>query len=117
MKVDSVRIFHIRDEIDFLLETLGSMTYQEFINNRMVKLSTQKSLEIIGEAAGKISFELKEKYPDVPWALMKGLRNRLTHQYFDISWSIVWEIYTDNIPRLQKQIEKIIELEGYSELS
>ncbi|MDO5846146.1 MAG: DUF86 domain-containing protein [Methanocorpusculum sp.] len=108
-----MRIFHIRDEIDYLIETFSSLTYEEFVSCRTLKLSAQKSLEIIGEAANNISDELKEKYPDVPWALMRGLRNRLTHKYFDVSWPVVWEIIEDDIPPLKSQIQQIIEIENY----
>lgn len=56
---------------------------------------------------------MREKYPDIPWDIMRGLRNRLTHRYFDVSWSIVWEIIQTDIPSLKIQIEQIIEVEGY----
>ena len=85
----------------------------EFLQNRVLKLSAQKSLEIIGEAANSLSDTMREKYPDIPWDIMRGLRNRLTHRYFDVSWSIVWEIIQTDIPSLKIQIEQIIEVEGY----
>lgn len=95
------------------MDTLRAVTYAEFSENRTLQLSTQKSLEIIGEAANSISGELKLKYPDVPWDMMRGLRNRLTHRYFEVSWPIVWEIVQDNIPDLRVQIEYIIASEKY----
>ena len=113
MKLDSVRILHIYEETLFLTETYSNLSYDEFLQNRVLKLSAQKSLEIIGEAANSISDTLKEKYSDVPWDIMRGLRNRLTHRYFDVSWPIVWEIIQTDVPPLKIQIEHIIEEEGY----
>lgn len=113
MKLDSVRILHIYEETAFLSDTYSRLSYDEFLQNRVLKLSAQKSLEIIGEAANSLSDTMREKYPDIPWDIMRGLRNRLTHRYFDVSWSIVWEIIQTDIPSLKIQIEQIIEVEGY----
>ena len=113
MKLDSVRILHIYEETAFLSDTYSHLFYDEFLQNRVLKLSAQKSLEIIGEAANSLSDTMREKYPDIPWDIMRGLRNRLTHRYFDVSWSIVWEIIQTDIPSLKIQIEQIIEVEGY----
>lgn len=52
--------------------------------NRMLLLATVKELEIVGEAAAKISAETKENYPEIPWADIIGMRHRLVHAYFDI---------------------------------
>lgn len=65
MLPDGIRILHIRDEIDFLTNEYASLDYGTFAENRMLKLSAQKSLEIIGEASSQISAELKDKYPEV----------------------------------------------------
>ena len=113
MKLDSVRILHIYEETAFLSDTYSHLSYDEFLQNRVLKLSAQKSLEIIGEATNSLSDTMREKYPDIPWDIMRGLRNRLTHRYFDVSWSIVWEIIQTDIPSLKIQIEQIIEVEGY----
>lgn len=113
MLPDGIRILHIRDEIDFLTNEYASLDYGTFAENRMLKLSAQKSLEIIGEASSQISAELKDKYPEVPWVVISGLRNRLTHRYFDVSWPIVWEILQTDIPALKTQIEEIIREEKY----
>ncbi|HJJ38688.1 MAG TPA: hypothetical protein O0X42_00990 [Methanocorpusculum sp.] len=58
---------HIKEEADFLIREYSSLDYEEFAANRFLKLSAQKSLEIIGEAAAQVSDGLKEKYSAVPW--------------------------------------------------
>ena len=113
MLPDMIRIFHIKDEVDFLIREYSSLDYEDFVANRFLKLSAQKSLEIIGEAAAQISDELKMKYSAVPWQVISGLRNRLTHRYFDVSWPIVWEIIETDIPALKIEIEQIITEEKY----
>lgn len=67
-----------------------------------------KCIEIIGEAAAGVSKETQESYPQLPWAAVIGMRNRLIHTYFDINLDIVWSTVTQDIPPLSAQIEKII---------
>ena len=69
--------------------------------------------KLLGGAAAQISDELKMKYSAVPWQVISGLRNRLTHRYFDVSWPIVWEIIETDIPALKIEIEQIITEEKY----
>lgn len=113
MLPDKARILHIRDEIDFICRTYSNLEYEDFAGNDVLKRAAQKSLEIIGEASGQTTAELKEKYPEIPWAVVTSLRNRLTHKYFDVSWPIVWGIIQKDIPALKQQIETIIAKENY----
>ncbi|MDR1407140.1 MAG: DUF86 domain-containing protein, partial [Tannerella sp.] len=64
--------------------------------------------EIIGEASVNVSDDLKEQYPDVDWKEMRGMRNFVTHQYFGVSLTIIWDIVVNDIPVLKKQIRDII---------
>ena len=67
-----------------------------------------KSIEIIGEAAAKVTDETRNKYPFMPWASIVAMRNRLIHVYFDIDLDRVWDTITDDLPPLIEQLEKII---------
>lgn len=71
-----------------------------------------RNLEIIGEAAGHISEELQEKYQSIPWKHIKSMRNRLTHEYRDINWLLVWETATGEIYELRTQLKELMENEG-----
>lgn len=68
-----------------------------------------RSLEIMGEAASRISYELKNQFPDVPWKEMKNLRNRVIHQYFEIDYKKVFLITSRDIPSLKEQLENILQ--------
>ena len=78
---------------------------------RMLTLALVKDIEIIGEAASRISESCKTKYPQIPWPQMIGMRNRLTHAYFEIDLDIVWEVVTNDLPLLVVELEKTIALE------
>jgi uncharacterized protein with HEPN domain len=70
-----------------------------------------RNFEIIGEAANKISQEIKEKYPSVEWRKISDFRNILAHEYFGIDYEIMWDIIKNKLPRLQKNIQNITDKE------
>lgn len=58
-----------------------------------------------------LSSEIKDKYPDVPWAEMYLMRNKISHEYFGIDYEIIWDVATNDLPENKKQIENILLLE------
>jgi uncharacterized protein with HEPN domain len=69
-------------------------------------------LEIIGEAANKVSSEFQKKNPQIPWLDMIGMRNRLIHVYFDVDLDIVWKTTKEELPALIATLEPILAKEG-----
>jgi uncharacterized protein with HEPN domain len=67
-----------------------------------------RNFEIIGEAAKKLSEELKKQNPEVPWKEMYYLRNRVMHEYFGIDYEIIWDIATNYLPANRAIVDKII---------
>ena len=76
--------------------------------SRMLVLSLVKELEIIGEAAGKVSAEIRSQYGAIPWQDISGMRNRLIHAYFDVDLDVVWTTVTKDLPQLKIDLEKIL---------
>ena len=74
----------------------------------MLVLSLVKELEIIGEAAGKVSAEIQTQYGSIPWQDISGMRNRLIHAYFDIDLDVVWSTVTKDLPLLKSDLEKVL---------
>jgi uncharacterized protein with HEPN domain len=77
-------------------------------SDRMLVLSIVKSVEIIGEAASKVTQGTRETYTELPWANIVAMRNRLIHVYFDIDLDRVWDTVTDDLPPLISSLGKII---------
>jgi uncharacterized protein with HEPN domain len=77
--------------------------------DRKLTLALVKCIEIIGEAAAKISEESREDLPQIPWPNIIGIRNRLIHAYFDINLDILWKTVIEDLPPLISKLEEIIE--------
>ncbi len=96
-------------------EFTGTVSYHEFEKDKMRKLAVERQLEVIGQAANKISRETQEKYSIIPWSQIIGLRNKLAHDYGEILSKRIWEISTKSIESLYNEIIKIDEIEKYLE--
>jgi uncharacterized protein with HEPN domain len=93
-----------RQAVDFMRERRRS----DMDTDAMLALAVTRLIELIGEAARKVSPALREQYPAIPWPLIIGTRDRLAHGYIDIDYDIVWRIVRDNLPPLIKQLEKLL---------
>ena len=83
----------------------------ELDTNRMRLFALVRCVEIIGEAAGRISEASKRAAPDIPWAAIVGMRNRLIHAYFDVDSSIVWKTVTEELPALEGALRSLLDAE------
>jgi uncharacterized protein with HEPN domain len=107
-KADRVRLQHMLDAANEALSFIQGRTRSDLDNDRMLVLSLIRELEIIGEAASKISRETRSQSSAVPWQDITGMRNRLIHAYFDVDLDIVWSTVTKDLPVLKVELEKIL---------
>ena len=111
-KIDNLtRLLHMRDAAIEAIDFVSGRRRDELNNNRMLTLALVKDIEIIGEAASRISAECRARYPQLPWVQIIGMRNRLTHAYFEVNLDIVWQVVTNDLPTLVIELEQIISLE------
>lgn len=111
MKDDKVYIGHIYEKTSRIISLTNEIEFIEFNDNFLIHDSVIRSLEIIGEAANKLSDDFCEKYPEIPVREMVGLRNILIHAYSDIDLKRVWMIVKNNIPDLHNEVVKILNTE------
>lgn len=78
------------------------------MNDFKLRLALVKLLEIIGESSGSISEELKNKFTEVEWGILKSIRNVLIHEYFGIDYKIIWAAIQNHIPKLKVKINFIL---------
>ncbi|MHA1746268.1 MAG: HepT-like ribonuclease domain-containing protein [Promethearchaeota archaeon] len=110
---DTTRIRHIFDACNEILSFTENLTETQFKTNRMLHLAIVHLLEIIGEAANSLSKKITQKYEEVPWKSIIGMRNRLIHGYFDIDLKIVWQTIQTDVPLLHDEVALIIESENF----
>lgn len=78
----------------------GHLTLEDFSRNRVLSLAITRLLEIIGESATRVSLPTRERFPEIPWRSVTGMRNRLIHGYDSVDLAIVWQVVTGDIPDL-----------------
>ena len=87
------------------------MTREYFLEDLKTQDAVIRNIEIIGEATKNLSDEIRNKYPEIPWNHMIGMRNRLIHGYFDVNLDIVWDTIRSDLPPLVEAFERVIEVE------
>jgi uncharacterized protein with HEPN domain len=87
---------------------IQGMSAEGFMADKKTVNAVVRSLEIIGEATRKIPEDVRERYPDVPWEEIIGMRNRLIHEYFGIDLDIVWQTIQDDLAPLETAINTIL---------
>ena len=94
-------------------EFIKDLDYDDFIKDRKTEFAVIRALEIIGEATKNIPESIRDKYPEVPWKSMAGMRDKLTHAYFGVRLELVWNTASELLPPLKKVFLQIsFELES-----
>ncbi len=104
---DIILIKHIAIECKFLLENSNNTNYSEFINDPILKRAFERSVEIIGEAAKKLSIEFRNQYTQINWRAISGMRDKLIHDYFGVDYRIVWDVGTNKTKELLDFIDSL----------
>jgi uncharacterized protein with HEPN domain len=99
----------IVETIDEIEEFTSGMDFTEFLNDRKTQKAVVKNIEIIGEAAKNVPDEIKATYPEIPWRVIAGMRDRLAHGYFGIDYVIVWDVVENRLIDLRDSILAILE--------
>jgi uncharacterized protein with HEPN domain len=97
------------ESIDFIQEYLTGKSKEVFLKSPQLQDSVFRRLEIIGEAIKNIPLDIREKYPDIPWKKIAGLRDVLIHDYFGVDLELTWPVLDEEIPVLKNQILRIKE--------
>ncbi|MDE6533600.1 MAG: DUF86 domain-containing protein [Muribaculaceae bacterium] len=105
---DPLRLDHIKDAIERLIEFDASCPLENIDDKDIRYYGAVKLLEIIGEAAYKLTNEFKMAHPDTPWKYIVGMRHVLVHGYFQISKDNVIRTIREDLPSLLKQTERYL---------
>ena len=105
-------LFRLEDIVEssaLIAVYVQGMSYADWVKDRKTIDAVVRNLQIIGEATNHVPEDVQSRYSNVPWAQLRGMRNILIHEYFGVDTDILWRAVTEDVPRLRKQIQKIID--------
>ncbi len=105
---DRIRLKHMIEACEAAVDFIAGHTREDLDKDRMLFFAVVRAVEIIGEAASKISEGTRAVHDDIPWSAISGMRNRLVHAYFDIDANIVWVAATEEIPALLSRLQMLV---------
>lgn len=88
---------------------LKGLSFDAFSQDQKTIDAVVRNLEIIGEAANRLPDEFKEKYFEIEWHKIVGLRHRIVHDYFGIDLEIIWQILKKDLPEFRNALSQIID--------
>lgn len=108
----------IRDHRDYVLDIVnsikevesfvGKMSFNKFCSDKKTINAVIRSVEVIGEATKKLPASLKDKYPNIPWKNMAGMRDKLIHEYFGVDLEILWMVIKKDLPSIKSDVRNIV---------
>jgi uncharacterized protein with HEPN domain len=98
-------ILDAMDKAEVLVE---GFTYREFEKDFRTNFAVIRALEIIGEATKRLPMSVRERYQEIPWTGMAGMRDRIIHGYDTVDLQIVWDVVKQDIPEIKPQIQQIL---------
>lgn len=99
----------IKEAVEKIETFTKGFSFEEFTEDTKTVDAVIRNLEILGEAAKHIPKRVKEKYPDIDWKAIAGMRNILAHEYFGVRIGIIWKTVRERLPQLRHKIEEILE--------
>jgi uncharacterized protein with HEPN domain len=105
---DATRLRHMVEAAEAAERFIAGRQRTDLDTDQMLLFALIRAIEIIGEAASKVSLETRMATPSVPWSAIVSMRNRLIHAYFDIDRDIVWKTLTEEIPPLRSLLSTVV---------
>ena len=105
---DSACLWDMLDSARSACEFSAGVGLDVYQRDRKLQLAVERAVEIIGEAAGRVSDEFRNAHPEIPWRNMIAQRNVLAHEYGEIKLERMWLLVTEHLPALIRDLEKLI---------
>ena len=111
---DRIRLQHMLDAVRDALSFAAGRRRDDLDTDRQFLLAVIKCLEIVGEAASRVSEETRSRFGTLPWRDIIDMRHRLIHGYYDINHDVVWSTLRHDLPSLEEQLAEALESAGES---
>lgn len=108
MQRDQAYLLDILDAARLAIEYASRASKADFLQDTQLQDSIIRRIEIMGEAAKRVSLSTRESYPEIPWAEMAGMRNLMIHDYDDVDLDIVWDTVQNDLPQLIDRITPLV---------
>lgn len=104
---DPVYVGHMLDTALKARRLVTGKTRFAFDQDEVLRLALTHLVQVLGEAAGRVTPEFRARHPEVPWANIIGMRHRVVHDDLEVDHDVVWDVVTRNLPELVTRLEKI----------
>ena len=105
---DAAYLWDMLDAARTVEQLSSGLDFTRYSNDRRTQLAVERSLEIIGEAAGRVSATFRNAHPEIPWRQIIGQRNVLIHEYGEIKQERIWKTVRENIPQLIELLKQFV---------
>jgi len=105
---DILRVRHILDAIDMIDRHLGGVSEEKFVADELLTNLVAMKITVIGEALAALSGDFRVAHPDLPYRDAKDMRNYVVHEYFDVSYHVLWKAYRDDLPKLRDELSSLV---------
>lgn len=105
---DTVALRHMRDHVNEAIGLAADRQRDDLDADRVFTLALIKLVEIVGEAAARVSGEIRSMHDKIPWRQIIGTRNRLIHGYDAVDYNILWHIVQSELPELLDQVDAVL---------
>jgi len=105
---DASYLWDMLEAIHQALDFTRGVTFAEYSQNPMLYLAVERTIQIVGEAANRVSPGFQQAHPEIPWRKIVAQRNVLVHEYGDVDPALIWDLVREHLPLLAEQLEDMV---------
>lgn len=105
---DRVYIGHMNDTANKAITFVAGLSREDFDNNEQLRLAITHLLQVIGEAARRVSQDFRDTHPEIPWKAIIGMRSKVVHDYLNVDEDVVWDTVKNDLAPLVLELEKLL---------